>query len=247
MKKIIAVLVLVLMAALWQQGSLTFWRPVSASETDVGLLNHSLTATGAQPTRAIFNGWAPLSRASEPKEMQVIVGSIASELGLNPAIHEITLRSTGDYSYAVLEHEDETKWLRIQVQYVNNQSYASIDIRQKDQHNIEQVYQKLSDALETVKLSDGSVIITACLEGTLNARLREGEKLDLLYNAFNAADASYLKGTEIGGLTVWSGYSPRFAFSAGGGEANLSLSLSYDDAIRQTVVRVATPVLPGSY
>jgi hypothetical protein len=252
MKKLIALILLVLLYAGWTMGGDDGGNLAGPEQgEDIGLLRMAFAATGAAVMGAEIHGWSVISdKYYSPREAEAAIEIMAREFELKRAEYSVHLRSTGQYGYAVMEYNlSESVWLRLQVQSLDNETIASVEIRQTNQRDLESRYQKARLALQAVGTSNQEVNITSCLEGYLDARLRDSEKLNLAYAAFNAVEAYYQEGIDSNGIIVWSGWSPLFAHSVETGrkEVNFGIAFRPESGGRRTFVRVATPVLPGSY
>lgn len=251
MKKFGAVLVLLALIAGWSLLGRAEADPVPATDTDINLLKRAFSATTAEPGCAEINGWAVLAQDYySPREAEAIVQGMADVFELNRNEYEIVLRSTGHYGYAIMEFDlSESFWLRLQVQSLDDETIASVEIRQTNHRGLDIAYDQVKRALLAAGAPEQDVKITSCLEGYIDARLRDSEKLNTAYAAFNAVDAVFQEGMDEGGVAVWSGWSPSFIQTVNTGfkDVNFGIALRSKSGSRKTIVLVATPVLPGSY
>lgn len=221
------------------------------AKDDIALLQQALKATGARPLAAEIHGWCQIAgRYFSPREMEEAVKKMAGVFEINPLELTLILRSTGQYGYAVADFPlTPDVSVRFQVQSVDSRTIAMVELSQEHQRELDYRWQQVHDAIATVNADAGQVKITSCLTGKVSARLRESDKLNLVYAAFNAVQAVYRQGASAGGSDVWSGFSPLFSDAAETAREKISFSV----AIKRTgdsggsIVRVATPVLPGSY
>jgi hypothetical protein len=221
----------------------------AALECEVAVLQRALAATGAKPGEAEFHGWTKVSdRYMPPRELEELVREMARAFELTEAELDIILRATGFYAYAVVDFKlTESISLRIQAQALQNQTIASVEFRQGHQRDMAYNLERVREALKLVS-GNGDINITSCLVGTINGRVKNSEKLNIAAAAFVAVRGSYLEGIELNTLSVWTGWSPflpegiEFARQ----QINFSVSVGSDSA-GKTIIRVATPVIPGSY
>jgi len=251
MKKITAVIVLVLIIGGWSFTRGQEAHPASALAGDVDLLKRAFATTQAAPTNAEISGWAIIADDYySPRKAEAAIAQMAAAFELNPNEYKVLLRSTGHYGYALVEYDlSENVWLRLQIQALDEETIASVEVRQKNHRGLDTVYLQVQSALLEAGAREENVNITSCLEGYLDARLKNSDILDKVYGAFNAVEAAYQEGIDTGGLAVWSGWSPLFAQSIDSGkkDVNFGISFRFESGRRGTIVRVATPVLPGSY
>jgi|SRR5690554_1778715 len=217
----------------------------------ITLLKQAFATTAATPGGAELYGWAMVAEEYySPRQAEEAAAVMASAFELNRNEYKIQLRSTGYYGYAVLEYDlSQDVFLRIQVQSVDDETIASIELRQQHQRGLEKRVEQIQMALESLGIGEKDVKITSCLEGYLDARLGNSEKLNLVYTAFNSVDAEYREGMEEDGVAVWSGWSPQFEQSVSNNRGNINFGIAFrhESGSNKTMVRVATPVLPGSY
>lgn len=249
MKKIAAILVLLLLMFGWSVLGKAGTSMEDVSDSDIALLRRAFSAISAEAGGAEISGWAVIAtHFYSPREAEAAVEEMAKTFELNPAEYTIHLRSTGHYGYAVMEYTlSDNVSLRLQVQSLDEETRASVELVQNNFRNLDYNYQQVRDALERVGGED--VKITSCLEGYMNARLGNGEKLNTVYAVFHALDAIYQEGVESHGVAVWSGWSSLFSQSVNTGrkDVNFGISLRWDNESGRTIVHIATPVLPGSY
>jgi hypothetical protein len=249
MKKAGVLFLLILLCASWTAGRKAE-KPAQRPGEDIELLKMAFAATAAAPAGAEISGWAVLAPTYySPREAEAAVESMARIFELNRNEYTILLRSTGHYGYALMDCDlSDSVSLRVQVQSLDTETIASIEIKQTHHRELELRYRQLKQALLALNPEE-DVKITSCLEGTLNARLRNSERLNLAYSAFSAVEAIFQEGIDASGLAVWSGWSPMFAqvMNTGNKEVNFGIAFRYESGSRKTIVRVATPVLPGSY
>ena len=249
MKKFAALILLVLLYAGWTLGGGAGDIAPLTGE-DITLLRTAFATTAATPTGADIHGWSKISdHYFSPREAEAAVETMAEVFELKRDEYTIHLRSTGHYGYAVVEYNlSNSVWLRLQVQSLDKKTIASVEIRQENHRELEPRYHKVRQALQMGN-PEVDVKITSCLEGRVDARLRDSEKLNLAYAAFNAVEAVYQEGIDSSGLIVWSGWSSLFSQSidTGRNEVNFGIAFRNESGNRGTIVRVATPVLPGSY
>lgn len=224
---------------------------LSQSADDFSLLRKALAATGAHAVSAEIQAWCEIADYYySPREAEAAVTEMAEAFEISPLELKIILRSTGHYGYAVAEFNlAPDVWVRFQIQSLDNATVAAVELIQHHHRELSYRWQQVQNAVDAVNVGAGQVKITSCLSGQVNARLMESEKLNLVYAAFNAVQADYQQGTETGSAYVWSGYSPLFSSVAETARHRISFTMSIktnkDSGF--TVVRVATPVLPGSY
>lgn len=218
---------------------------------DISLLQQALKATGARPVSAEIHGWCQIApRYYSPREMEKAVKQMAEVFEISPLELSIILRSTGQYGYAIADYPLTADIsVRFQVQSVDSTTVAMVELCQSHQRELGYRWQQVHDAIATVNADAGQVKITSCLAGEVSARLRESDKLNLAYAAFNAVQAVYRQGAVAGGSDVWSGFSPLFSDAAETAREKISFSIAIksNGDTSGSVVRVATPVLPGSY
>ena len=194
----------------------TFRHPVVRS-----FCRHRAVADAAE-----ISAWAVVAPSHyTPRQAEAAVETMAEAFELNRLEYNVQLRSTGHYGYALLDYElSDTVHLRIQVQSLDTETIACIEIRQTVHRGLETMHRQTLQAFAALGIAAEEVKITSCLEGHVNARLRDSDKLNLVYSAFNAVDAAYQEGVNANGVAVWSGWSPRFAQSVhtGIGEATLA-------------------------
>ncbi|HOB35331.1 MAG: hypothetical protein GX090_04095 [Firmicutes bacterium] len=250
MKKLTAIMLVILVLTGWylkreETG------PVAEDLSDIQLLSAAFAATGAVADAAEISAWAVVAPSHyTPRQAEAAVETMAEAFELNRLEYNVQLRSTGHYGYALLDYElSDTVHLRIQVQSLDTETIACIEIRQTVHRGLETMHRQTLQAFAALGIAAEEVKITSCLEGHVNARLRDSDKLNLVYSAFNAVDAAYQEGVNANGVAVWSGWSPRFAQSVhtGIGEVNFGVALRRQKDSNRTVVRIATPVLPGSF
>lgn len=248
MKKIAVIILLLIVVFGWSIMGRAGSEP-GAAGSDIDLLKRAFTTTAAEAANAEIVGWAVIAEDYySPREAEAAVIAMAEVFELNRNEYTVHLRSTGYYGYAVMDYDlSDSVSLRLQVQAVNDETIASVELRQGHHRCLEANYLLVKQALERAGAQDAK--ITSCLEGQLDARLRDSEKLNIAYAAFNAVDAVYQEGMESNGVAVWSGWSPLFEHSLNTGrkDVNFGIALRWDSGSRKTVIKVATPVLPGSY
>lgn len=221
----------------------------AALECEVVVLQRALAATGAKPVEAEFHGWTKVSdRYMAPRELEGLVLEMAKAFDLAEAELDILLRATGYYAYAVVDYKlTESITLRLQAQALQDQTIASVEYRQGHQRDLAYNLERVQEALLLVS-GNGDINITSCLVGTINGRVKNGEKLNIAAAAFVAVEGSYLEGTDLDTLSVWTGWSPHLpeGIEFARQQINFSVSVGSDSA-GKTIIRVATPVIPGSY
>lgn len=251
MKKVAAILALVILYVGWSLGGETQADSQGDAISDLALLSNAFAATSAASGRAEFHGWSVISSTYfSPREAEAAVEAMAEIFELNRNEYKIYLRSTGHYGYATMDFDlSETVRLRLQVQSLDNETVASIEVYQSNHRGLAATYQQIKQALQAVGAQEEDVKITSCLEGYFDARLRDSDKLNTVYSAFNSVEAVYQEGIDANGVTVWSGWSPLFAHSVSTGhkDVNFCIAFRWEGESKRTLVRIATPVLPGSY
>lgn len=223
----------------------------SMPQSDVELLGRAFSATGASVTGAEFYAWSVIStNYYSPRQAEAAVEIMAQVFELGRDEYTILLRSTGHYGYATMDCDlSDSISLRVQVQSMDEKTIASIEVRQTNHRGIATIHSQIQRALLALAVEDEDVNITSCLEGNVDARLRDSDKLNTVYSAFKAVDAAYQEGVEVNGVQVWNGWSPLFSQSitAGRKDVNFGIAFRPESATGSTIVRIATPVLPGSY
>lgn len=249
MKKIAVLLMLVLLYSGWLLGGENQVASLGYQE-DIKLLRQAFGATDANPSGAELYAWVKLGdKYYSPREAEEVVIVLAREFDLNRNEFDIQYRATGHYGYAIVDYDlTETVKLRIQVQSLDKETLASIEIKQQHHRDLEHTYNKVRQALQKQAPLGEEVKITSCLEGYLDVRLRDSEKLNMAYAAFNAVEANFQEGIDTSGVSSLSCWSPLFEQSTSIGHKEVNFGIAFRTANNQrTIIRVATPVLPGSY
>lgn len=250
MKKFAVVLVFVLIFISWSLAGETK-ENTAVQEADLDLLGRAFAATGALAGNAELYAWSVISTTYySPRQAEAAVEAMAEVFELHRDEYTVFLRSTGHYGYAIMDYDlADSVTLRIQVQSLDKETVASIEIRQTNHRGLSSMYEKISQALLTQGVTSEDVNITSCLEGYMNARLRSSEILNTVYSTFKAVDAKYQEGVEANGVKLWNGWSPLFtqSVSSGHDEINFGIAFRPESGGQKTIVRIATPVLPGSY
>lgn len=248
MKKLSWLLLIVLFVAGWSR-----WGVGQKNRpplTDIELLHTALSAAGAEFQLGELQAWAPISEEYYSLlQMEAAVANIAKAFDLNRHEYEINSRSTGQYSCASMEcHLSDGTFLRLAVNSLAQGTTAEVSIILSNE-NMGYYFAHLKAAFAAAGAKGEDVKITSCLEGSLDARLRSSEQLNIVYTVFKATDVVYRGAIEANGVSQWSGWSTRFASSADTGEKqiNFCISLRWDADSGKTIIRVATPVLPSSY
>jgi len=251
MKKIAIIILLVLIYVGWAYGGGASTDSIYVPGEDIELLRMAFQASSAIPGNAEIYGWSEISsHYYSPREAEAAVEKMAKIFELSRDEYTIHLRSTGSYGYAIMEYDlSESVWLRLQVQSLDNKTIASVEIKQTNHRELESKYQRVKLALQNLGNQEEDVKITSCLEGYMGARLRDSEKLNITYAAFNAVEAIYQEGLNSNGVDVWAGWSPLFGQSVNTGHKDVNFGIAFrsESGSKKTIVRVATPVLPGSY
>lgn len=248
MKKISAIILVIMLVAGWSR-----WGAKDESLppcTEIELLETALSAAGAQPLRGELHAWAEISGGSSLLELEAVVAAIAKEFGLNRQEYDINSRSSGQYSYAHMEGDlVEGVLLRVTATLLAEETTVEVSIYQSKVEGMGTNVSRLKTAFASLGEEGKNVKITTCLEGTLNARLKDSDKLNLVYVIFNSINVTYRGAVEAKGISLWSGWSPLIsdAVDAGGKQVNFCLSLRWDADACKNIIRVATPVMPSSY
>lgn len=250
MKKLVILLLLFLVFTGYSLGKGGETDPC-VPQSDVELLGRAFSATGASMTGAEFYAWSVISPSYySPRQAEAAVEVMAQVFELNSDEYTILLRSTGHYGYAtmVCDLSDSTT-LRLQVQSLDQETVASIEVRQTNHRGLAVLHAQIQQALLALGVADEDVNITSCLEGNMDARLKDSDKLNIVYSAFKAVEAAYQEGLEVNGVQLWNGRSPLFSqtVSAKRRDVNFGIAFRPESANGRTIVRIATPVLPGSY
>lgn len=249
MKKLSLLVLIVMLVAGWSRwGEEHKARP---AHTDIELLHIALAAAGAQPQCAELHAWAQINdEYYSLLQIEAAVESIAKELGLNRHEYDINSRSTGQYSCASMEsNQSDGAFLRLTLNSLAEGTTAEVSIWLSKLEDMELCFSQIKAAFAAAGAKEESVKITSCLEGSLDARLRGSEKMNIVYTLFKSVEAIYRGAVDTKGVSQWSGWSTLFAGSASTGEkqVNFGVSLRWDVGSEKTIIRVATPVLPSSY
>lgn len=220
-------------------------------QSDIELLTQAFAATAASTGKAELYAWAVISPSYySPRQAEAAVETMAQIFELNRDEYTVHLRSTGHYGYATMDYDlsDSTR-IRLQVQSLDQKTIANIEVRKTNHRGLAVLHEQVRQALLALGVAAEDVNISSCLEGYLDAKLRDSDKLNIVYSAFKAVNAAYQEGVETNGVAVWNGWSPLFAqsVSTGRGDVNFGIAFRPEGSGNRTIVRVATPVLPGSY
>lgn len=247
MKKLSLLLFIVMLVAGWSR--LGMGERTRPPHTDIELLQTALSAAGAESQGGELHAWAQISQGYYSLlQTEGAVATISEALGLNRHEYEINTRSTGQFTCASMEcNLPDGALLRLTVSSLANTT-AEVSIFLSNE-NMESYFSRLKAAFAAAGAEGKDLKITSCLEGSVDARLRDSEKMNIAYTVFQATDAVYRGAIETHGISQWSGWSPLFASSADTGEkqVNVCISLRWDADSAKTIIRVATPVLPSSY
>lgn len=219
--------------------------------TDLELLQMALTAAEANVWVGELNVWAAASyQVDSLTEIEELLTTIAGALGLNRHQYDLDIYSNGalywgETKLALPDGGDLSLFARSQGQ----ETCIQVSICQCPPEQMETYSSGLKEVFATIGLASENVKLTTCLEGLLNARLRTSERLDLAYKVFAATEMVYRGAIEAKGIYQWFGWSPGFGTTAETekGSVNFGISIRWDAVRGQTVIRVATPVLPSSY
>lgn len=247
MKKISLLLLIAVLVMGWSHWGRELSVPLPLDE--LGLLQTALRATGAAPLTGELQAWVQVRRekCSLP-QVEATLEGIASAFGLSRHEYDILTRSTGEYTWSSLDSAlPDGGYLRLTVYSLGQATTAEVSIFNCPAQAMAQCHSQLKRALTLAGASGENVSITLCLEGSVNDRLRGGEKLNTVYSAFAAIGAIYRGAVEANGISQWSAWSNRLsaAVAAGEKQVNFGLSLYWDASAAKTVIRVATPVIPS--
>ena len=247
MKKISAIILVFLVLAGWSRWGAKEEAPATSSEIE--LLSGALSAAGAQPLGGELHAWARSSGESSLLEIEATVEAMVREFGLKRQEYEINSRSSGQYTYAQMEGDLGSGVVRVTATSQGLETTIEVDLYQCPVEELAAKASCLKKAFATLGAAGKDVKITTCLEGTLNARLKNCDKLNLVYVVFNSIKANYRGAVEAKGVSQWSGWTPLIpdAVDAGGKLGNFGLSLRWEADASMHILRVATPVLPSSY
>lgn len=223
----------------------------SSPQSDVELLAQAFAATGASAGRAEFHAQSVIAPSYyPPRQAEAALEVMAQVFELNIDEYTVCLRSTGHYGYATMSCAlSDSVRLRLEVLSLDQETIARIEVRQTNHRGVAALHEQMQRALLALGVAAEDVKITSCLEGYVDARLRDSDKLNIVYSAFKAVDAAYQEGVEVNGIHIWHGWSPSFAHSVNTlrRDVNFGIAFRPESAGSRTIVRVATPVLPGSY
>lgn len=221
------------------------------TRSDIELLAQAFATTGATAGGAVFYAWAVLSPDHySPVQAEAAVEAMAAVFELNRGEYSVHLRSTGHYGYATMDYDlSDSTSIRLQVLSLAEETIANIEVRKTNQRGLSALHRQICQALLALGVAAEDVKISSCLEGYLDARLKDSDKLNIVFSAFKAVDATYQEGVEANGVSIWNGWSPLFtqSVSTGRGDVNFGIAFRPEGSGRRTFVRIATPVLPGSY
>lgn len=247
MKKLWAVILVFLVLTGWSRWGAKEEAPATSSEIE--LLSTALSAAGVQPLGGELHAWAKSRGESSLLELEAAVEAIVREFGLKRQEYDINSRSSGQYAYAQMEGDLGSGMLRVTATSLGPETTIEVDLYQCQVEDLAAKAYNLKKAFASLGEAGKDVKITTCLEGTLNARLKNSDKLNLVYVVFNSINATYRGAVEAKGISQWSGWTPLIpdAVDAGGKQVNFGLSLRWDADASKHILRVATPVLPSSY
>jgi hypothetical protein len=247
LKKISAIILVVMLVAGWSRWGAKEEAIPPSSEIEV--LESALSAARAQPLRGELHAWAEINGDGSLLELESAVAVIVKEFGLNRQEYDINSRSNGQYAYAHMEGDLADGVLKVTATSVAMETTVEVSIFQNRAEGLGLHVSRLKTAFTLLGEEGKNVKITTCLEGTLNARLKDSDKLNFVYVVFNSINAIYRGAVEAKGISLWSGWSPLIsdAVDAGGKQVNFCLSLRWDADVCKNIIRVATPVMPSSY
>ncbi len=247
MKKISAIILVVMLVAGWSRWGAKEEAPPPCSEIEV--LELALSAAEAQPLGGELHAWAEINGDRSLLELEAIVAAFAKEFGLNRQEYDINSRSNGQYAYANMGGDLADGTLRVTATSLATQTTVEVSVFQSKAEGLGLNVSRLKTAYTFLGEEGKNVKIITCLEGTLDARLIVSDKLNFAYVVFNSINAKYRGAVEAKGISLWSGWSPLIpgAVDAGGKQVNFCLSLRWDADACKNIIRVATPVMPSSY
>ncbi|MCF8567176.1 YwmB family TATA-box binding protein [Alicyclobacillus tolerans] len=216
-------------------------------------LERSFIATHAQVSNYEVNNWSQLSQKAESlAQLSQQADRFAQEIHLRSpkknkyqAAGENYLQLTGltDGGAQVF-----AVFSSLQGQANTSESILTVrvDGTAKDLSRFPAVLNTLNRGLVSI----GAIPqISACLEGTLDAKLSRDYADKVVQQAFAAVHASRVEGIQTGQVTSISGYSPleRTFILTNGQKMNLQVAVHYDAYHHRTNVLVGTPIITRTY
>ncbi|MCL6627219.1 MAG: YwmB family TATA-box binding protein, partial [Alicyclobacillus shizuokensis] len=109
--------------------------------------------------------------------------------------------------------------------------------------------QLLARLRETAESTGGKAQISACIEGSLSARLIGAQQRQVIQQAYEAVHAARVEGVQSDLETSVSGYTPLAPtyILTDGRRMNLQVAVHYDAYHRRTDVLVGTPIILSTY
>lgn len=246
MKKLSLLVLITMLVVGWSQWGAG--ERASAPYKDIELLDLALTVAKAEPEGGKLLGRAKISGTNySVLQGEAAVETIAEALGLHRHEYEISTRSTGKYCWATMESDDgEGVLIELVIHSTAEETVAEVSIDLEEQKNTAMYCAALKTAFLTAGAEEAEIKITTCLEGSLNAKLRQSDSLDIVYKVFDANAVVYRGALENKRECQWYGWSALFAGAenVAGKQVNFGISLSWNAAGDRTYIRVATPVLP---
>lgn len=215
-------------------------------------LGRAFQATGAELAKAYVTGRAELTAEEyEPDKAVKILKVIAARMDISLPAAAIE-RQDSDYQECFkLSFSDESRQTVISlIRRREGQNGASVII-----HNIQKYpqYQDIAavknNIYEILQIFNSSPLITTCLEGYLDGKLRKGEWEFCLKDSFAAVGARRISGLDNGTYMSHIGYSALLPekITAGGEDVNFNVAMRYHSFDNRTYVTIGSPLIAVDY
>ena len=215
----------------------------------------AMQATGAELSKAYITGKAVLNIEKDQQiVIQKILKEICSQLNVNFADISLEKQKSKYQSYLKLSYADDQKQLIVTARDIDKeeQKAGNIEliihvIQESPVHtDIINVQKKISEILQNFNQRP---LITTCLEGYLDGKLRKGEWEFCIKDAFAAINAKIVSGISDENYISYSGYSDLLgqALSVNKQFVNVNIAMRYHAFDNRTYVIIGSPIITIEY
>lgn len=215
-------------------------------------LGRALQATGAELDKAYITGKVSVElQENNPLALAKIVGDISRAMKIDTAAAVIEEQNSDYQKCLKLSYHDEKRQVVISVCRVNEKNKQSEIIIHNVQKNplytdIMAVRNNISEILQNFNQTP---LITTCLEGYLDGKLRKGEWEFCLRDSFAAIDAKIISGLCNEYYASYIGYSKALPekITVDKQYVNFNIAMRYHEFDDRTYVIIGSPLITIDY
>lgn len=217
------------------------------------VVQQSFNATSAVPSGYEVHNWSLLNEAFvSDDELTNTARVVVGNLGLQSprVIRRDTRTERYLQVYGELRPNTQASVFLSTFNLSRGRGYSVIIVRVDNQDgqigHFQDDVQAVTNAVKDLSLIPN---ISACIQGTLNARLLGGQLKQIALQAAQSVDATTFEGVQSSDLTSLSGYTPWQPkyITTGTHKMNLQVAVHYDSYHHRTNVLVGTPIITTTY